>query len=143
MPRLSAGHVDLVLVVHKGLRVGKRHVVSARARPWQRHELTTQRVGSREQRGSAAALQVERLLHEWSPRAVWNLTEEAHAGRIPEVFAVSDDPQRMVPLVWRAQDYMIAVSGDLLRTNGYVFAHNGHLGYPVGKKIVLPGNWDL
>ena len=89
------------------------------------------------------AWQVERLLHEWSPRAVWNLTEEAHAGRIPEVFAVSDDPQRMVPLVWRAQDYMIAVSGDLLRTNGYVFAHNGHLGYPVGKKIVLPGNWDL
>ena len=29
-----------------------------------------------------------------------------------------------------------------LRTNAYVFAHNGFLGYPVGKKIQLPKNWQ-
>ena len=33
------------------------------------------------------------------------------------------------------------VAGDPLRNNAYVFAHNGFLGYPVGKKIGLPGDW--
>ena len=37
---------------------------------------------------------------------------------------------------------MVAVSGDPWRTNAYVFAHNGMLGYTVGKKITLPVNWD-
>jgi hypothetical protein len=41
----------------------------------------------------------------------------------------------MVPIVWKPEDYMIAVSGDPLRNNAYIFAHNGFLGYPVGKKI--------
>jgi hypothetical protein len=44
----------------------------------------------------------------------------------------------MVPIVWKPEDYMIAVSGDPMRNNAYVFAHNGFLGYPVGKKIRLP-----
>ena len=36
----------------------------------------------------------------------------------------------------------IAVGGDPLRNNAYVFAHNGFLGYPVGKKIDLPQDWN-
>ena len=36
---------------------------------------------------------------------------------------------------WKPEDYMIAVSGDPLRNNAYVFAQNGFLGYPTGKKI--------
>jgi hypothetical protein len=48
----------------------------------------------------------------------------------------------MVPIVWKPEDYMIAVSGDPLRNNAYVFAHNGFLGYPTGKKIELPKDWD-
>ena len=36
---------------------------------------------------------------------------------------------------------MIAVTGDPLRNNAYVFAQNGFLGYPTGKKIELPRNW--
>jgi hypothetical protein len=36
---------------------------------------------------------------------------------------------------------MIAVSGDALRTNAYVFAHNGILGYPTTKTIALPRTW--
>ena len=39
-------------------------------------------------------------------------------------------PSGMVPIVCRAEDLMIAVSGDPLRTNAYVFAHNGILGLP-------------
>ena len=64
------------------------------------------------------------------------------AGRIPKVFYESDDPNRMVPIVWEPEDFMIAVTGDPLRNNAYVFAHNGFLGYPVGKKIQLPRDWD-
>ena len=40
-----------------------------------------------------------------------------------------------MPVVAKADDIMIAVSGDPLRTNAYVFAHNGILGYPTTKPI--------
>jgi hypothetical protein len=58
------------------------------------------------------------------------------------VFYESADPNRRVPIVWEPEDFMIAVGGDPLRNNAYVFAHNGFLGYPVGKKIQLPKNWS-
>ena len=35
-----------------------------------------------------------------------------------------------------------SATGDPLRTNAYVFAQNGRLGFPVGKKIALPAAWD-
>ena len=59
-------------------------------------------------------------------------------GRASSDFAQSDDPDRLVPVVAKAEDIMIAVTGDPLRTNAYVFAHNGILGYPVAKKIAPP-----
>ena len=70
------------------------------------------------------------------------LAEMVEAGKAPPVFAESDDPQRMVPLVCEPDDILIAVTGDPLRTNAYVFAHNGMLGYPVGKRVTLPGDWE-
>ena len=36
---------------------------------------------------------------------------------------------------------MIAVSGDPLRTNAYVFAHNGILGFPTSRPVRLPPAW--
>jgi hypothetical protein len=87
------------------------------------------------------AWEFERQLRDWNIRGVWDLKDDVTAGRIPKVFYESDDPNRLVPIVWEAEDYMIAVSGDPLRNNAYVFAHNGFLGYPVGKKIQLPENW--
>ena len=72
---------------------------------------------------------------------MWDLKDDVTAGRIPEVFYESDDPERLVPIVWEPEDYMIAVTGDPLRNNACVFAHNGFLGYPVGRKIRLPDNW--
>ncbi|HEX6209940.1 MAG TPA: UGSC family (seleno)protein [Methylomirabilota bacterium] len=59
-------------------------------------------------------------------------------GRAAPVFAESDDPERLVPVVARAENIMIAVSGDPLRTNAYVFAHNGILGFPTTKPVRLP-----
>ena len=88
------------------------------------------------------ASQFERQLHDWNIRGVWDLKDDVTAGRIPKVFYESDDPDRMVPIVWKPEDFMIAVGGDPLRNNAYVFAHNGFLGYPVGRKIELPKNWE-
>ena len=87
------------------------------------------------------AWEFERQLRDWNIRGVWNLEEDVRLGRIPKVFHESDDPNRMVPIVWEPEDFMIAVSGDPLRNNAYVFAHNGFLGYPVGRKIQLPKEW--
>ena len=64
------------------------------------------------------------------------------AGRIPAHFHESDDPARLVPHVFKPEDYMVVVTGDPLRTNAYVFSQNGRLGFPTAKKIVLPKNYD-
>ena len=84
----------------------------------------------------------ERQLRDWNIRGVWDLKDDVLNDRIPKIFYESDDPNRMVPIVWRPEDFMIAVGGDPLRNNAYVFAHNAFLGYPVGKRIGLPKDWD-
>jgi hypothetical protein len=84
------------------------------------------------------AHEFERILRDWTQKPTWNLAEEARAGHIPKVFQDSDDPNRKVPLTWKPEDYMLAVTGDLTRNSVYVFAHNGVLGYPVAKRIHLP-----
>lgn len=70
------------------------------------------------------------------------LRDLVNLGKAPPQFAESDDPNRMVPIVCSPDDFMIVVTGDPMRTNAYTFSHNGMLGYPVAKKIALPGNWD-
>lgn len=64
------------------------------------------------------------------------ITEQARAGQVPAMYAESDDPDRLVPLVWAPEQYMIGVTGDPSRNHAYVFAHNGRLGFPVSKRIV-------
>ena len=88
------------------------------------------------------AWQFERILRDWLEKPVWNLAEEEREGRIPKLFHESDNPNRMVPMVFKPEDFMIAVTGDPLRTNAYVFAHNGRLGFPVTKKLSVPRFWD-
>jgi hypothetical protein len=83
----------------------------------------------------------ERQLRDWNIRGVWDLKDDVVNGRIPKVFYESDDPNRLVPIVWKADDFMIAVGGDPLRNNAYIFAHNAFLGFPVGRKIELPKHW--
>jgi hypothetical protein len=85
------------------------------------------------------AFEFERILRDWTQKPTWNLAEEHQAGRVPQIFHESDDPQRLVPLVWRPEDFHVVVTGDLGRNSCYVFAHNGVLGFPVCKAICLPG----
>jgi hypothetical protein len=84
----------------------------------------------------------EQQLRDWNIRGKWDLKEDVEAGLIPKLFLETDDPERMVPIVWKPEDLMIAVGGDPLRNNAYVFAHNGFLGFPTGKKVELPKRWD-
>jgi hypothetical protein len=103
-------------------------------------------------RGGLSKLDVKRRLFEHARIPAWKferyiggwtnftpgrptLADLVRRGRAPAVFAESDDPNRLVPVVAKAEDIMIAVSGDPLRTNAYVFAHNGILGYPTTKPI--------
>ena len=88
------------------------------------------------------AADFERILRDWTVKPIWSLAEEVRLGHIPQVFHESDDPQRKVPLVWDPSHYMIAVTGDPLRTNAMVFAHNGLLGFPVTKPVKLPDDWQ-
>ena len=81
------------------------------------------------------AWEFERIMRDWNRRGIWNLAEEVREGRIPAFFAESGDPERTVPLVWAPEHYMVAVTGDPLRTNAYVYAHNGQLGFPVTRQI--------
>ncbi|HJU09794.1 MAG TPA: UGSC family (seleno)protein [Candidatus Binataceae bacterium] len=89
------------------------------------------------------ASKFEQYIGKWTHLLPENrtLVDYVNTGKAPRVFAESSDPARMVPIVGRAEDFMLAVSGDPLRTNGYTFAHNGILGYPVCKPIRLPANW--
>ena len=85
----------------------------------------------------------ERFQRDWQKKPVWNIREQVELGRAPrEVYLASDDPQRMVPIVWAPEHFMLVVTGDPLRTSNYVFGHNGQLGFPVAARIALPADWD-
>jgi len=62
-------------------------------------------------------------------------------GKAPRLFGESADPNRLVPMVRAPDHFMIAVTGDPLRTNAYAFSHNGVLGFPTAKRIELPPDW--
>jgi len=79
---------------------------------------------------------IERTLRDWNSRGIWNITEEVRQGLMPKLFAESDDPNRLVPIVREPEHIMIAVTGDPLRTSAYTFSQNGGLGFPVSRRIV-------
>jgi hypothetical protein len=86
------------------------------------------------------AWEFERLLRDWVDKPIWNLQEEARLGNIPaDIFAASDDPNRLVPIVWEPNHIMLVVTGDPARNSCYVFGQNGQLGFPVTKRIRKAG----
>jgi hypothetical protein len=87
------------------------------------------------------AWRVEALTEKWADFPIGSLKQQVNLGRIPKEFHESDDPDRLVPIVFKPDDFMVLVSGDPLRTNAYTFAHNGYLGFPTAKKIKLPKDW--
>ncbi|MFC1945140.1 hypothetical protein ACFLWF_00125 [Chloroflexota bacterium] len=71
-----------------------------------------------------------------------SLCEATRNGRLPPIYCENTDPDRMVPIVWSPEDFLLTVSGDPDRDNCFLCAQNGFIGYPVSKMITLPDNWD-
>ena len=88
------------------------------------------------------AYQWERIQRDWTQKPLWSLKEAAAKDDVPKVYHESDDPNRLVPLVWRPEDFLTCVTGDPARNSIYVFAHNGVLGFPTAKKVQLPKDWE-
>ena len=63
-------------------------------------------------------------------------------GKAPKMFGASRDPNRLVPIVFKPSDLMLAVSGDPGRTNCYFLSSNGMLGFPTFRQVVLPADWS-
>ena len=70
-----------------------------------------------------------------------SMFELAQLGKANELYGVSKDPDRLVPLVCDPMDIQIVISGDPGRTNAQVFSHNGILGFPTARAIRLPNDW--
>ena len=89
------------------------------------------------------ASQFERYIGEYTNLVPGRRTllDFVEKGEAPPVFAESTDPDRMVPIVCKPEDFQIAVAGDPGRTNAFVMSHNGQLGYTVGQGIETPQNW--
>ena len=73
------------------------------------------------------AWRFEKLIGEWSNLTAGRrtLVDLVADGCVPPVFAESDDPDRLVPIVDAPEKLLIAVTGDPHRTNAYVMSHDG------------------
>ncbi|MGF1600047.1 MAG: UGSC family (seleno)protein [Acidimicrobiales bacterium] len=95
------------------------------------------------ERARIPADRFEKYLGEWTNLVPGRrrLVDFVNTRKAPRVFAESADPQRLVPIVAEPEHIQLAVTGDPLRTNAYVFAHNGMLGFPTAKAVRLPADW--
>jgi hypothetical protein len=63
------------------------------------------------------------------------LAQLVEAAQADPIYAESDDPDRLVPIAVRPEDFMVVVSGDPRRSNAYAFGHNGMHGFPTSKRV--------
>lgn len=61
------------------------------------------------------------------------------AGKIPKSYAESEDPERLVPVFFRADTIGIVVAGDPGRNQAKGYVHNHRP--PVSRRVNLPANW--
>ena len=86
------------------------------------------------------ARQMERYIGTWSNLVPGRptLRQLAAGGTAADLFAESDDPDRLVPIVERPDDILLVLSGDPLRSNAVALASNGMHGFPVSRRVRLP-----
>jgi hypothetical protein len=83
------------------------------------------------------ASRFERYIGEWTNLTPGRrrLVDLVADGVLPDVFARSGDPDRLVPIVTRPERIMIAVAGDPNRTNAYAFGNDGPHGWWTAKAV--------
>ena len=91
------------------------------------------------------AITFESMIGEWSNLTAGRrtLVELVAEGELPGVFAESDDPARLVPVVTSPRRILIAVAGDPNRTNAYAFSNDGPHGWWTNKSIDFEAADDL
>jgi hypothetical protein len=72
----------------------------------------------------------ESFIGEWTNLTAGHrtLVDLVAKGILPEVFAASDDPDRLVPIVADPSELLIAVAGDPNRANAFVMSNDGRHG---------------
>lgn len=70
------------------------------------------------------------------------LSEFVDKGLAGPEYARSDDPNRQVPALRRAESINIVVAGDPERNQSKVFINNHEQGAPVSRRVQLPALWD-
>lgn len=94
------------------------------------------------ERARVPAERFERYLGEWTNLVPGRrrLVDFVNTRKAPRLYAESNDPGRLVPITTEPKHIGIAVTGDPLRTNAYVFAQNGMLGFPVAQRVQRAGS---
>ena len=87
----------------------------------------------------------ESMIGEWSNLTAGRrtLVDLVAEGTLPAVFAASNDPTRMVPVVTKPERLLIAVAGDPNRTNAYALSNDGPHGWWTTKEIDFEPETDL
>jgi len=90
------------------------------------------------------AWRFEKMVGEWSNLTAGRrtLVDMAAAGDVPAVFAESEDPERLVPIVTDPSKFVIAVAGDPNRTNAYVMSNDGPHGDWTARPVDLTPSTD-
>jgi hypothetical protein len=80
---------------------------------------------------------LERFIGEWTNLTAGrpSLVDLVAEGLLPDVFAESSDPDRLVPIVTRPERLLVAVAGDPTRANAYAFSNDGPHGWWTVKAI--------
>jgi hypothetical protein len=63
-------------------------------------------------------------------------------GAMPAAWGVSDDPDRLVPLMLPSTRWLVVVTGDPTRNRCCLYRQNFKQGYATSARIALPPDWD-
>jgi hypothetical protein len=66
----------------------------------------------------------------------YNLHESVRRGKLPERFALSDDPERLVPVLHKPEELQIVVCGAPNRNRSFIAGQFGKYGWDVSKEIL-------
>jgi hypothetical protein len=69
------------------------------------------------------------------------LADVVARGAAPALYAESDDPKRMVPMLLKEEWTSIVVAGDPGRNQSRIYINNQRQGAPVARRIQLPADW--
>ena len=87
--------------------------------------------------------------YEWSMRQQdhhppgTTLADLVDKGKLPKEWRLSDDPDRLVPLLMPQTQWLVVVAGDPMRNRSCIYRQNFKQGYATSKKVHLPKNWGV